>query len=266
MQKFAGRVFVCFAVLAMNASTGADIINPGERMVNRCATINNINAFPDIVLIGVSVYGSGFTRYRLTQDVCMTKGLRNAMYYLLWAPKAYVDSVGFDSLPIKPVIGLPKRTENASPIQLLSASIEPFGAMVPTSDSRAAEELYYALQSVNGTLSIYLAKKVSIATDSTRRTETFTSSARERTIDRRSPKGMQGSLRVHGYYAFSTDFNGPVTASLFDCTGRMVQSSAYQCNLGATYLFTFASLPSGIYWIAMRTPNGIFTRILQKIG
>ena len=86
------------------------------------------------------------------------------------------------------------------------------------------------------------------------------------TLDRRGSNLLHGTLPARGYVAFSTDFRGPLTASIIDCAGRTVRSETFACQPGPTYVFSYGNLRAGIYWVRMRTPNGVFSAMVGKIG
>ena len=267
MTRLSPIAVVCGIVLNLAVSSGADIINPGQKVVARCASVCNADSFPNVVLVGAIVWG-GTTRYIIKQDSCLTKGYKFSRFYVIWTTKAYFDSVGLDGLPLESVIGTAKSTSLpvAAPVYLLSSTVEPYGGTVPVTNPLASEELHYSLANTGGALSIYLSKKVSIATDGARTVEYYTNAVKPRQLDRRGGDLLRGAPRTHGFYAFSTDFTGSLMASITDCAGRTVRTETFACTPGATYAFSFGNLHAGIYWLRMRTPNGAFTGMIRQLN
>jgi hypothetical protein len=116
------RVFGAFGILTLLLITGfADVIVPNFHTVPFCCKLVNISEFPDIVVIGYLTPSN--VRYIVNQDSCLYRGYKFGGSSFLWAPKHYVDSVGLDSLPIKAVLGLAKKTHagRRRPIFICSA-------------------------------------------------------------------------------------------------------------------------------------------------
>jgi hypothetical protein len=271
MRKF-HLINVVVISFALQTPLFADVINPDYHPVNRCATIDNLDSFPDIVLIA-AVYAPGgylVNKYVVKKDSCLTKGYKFNTFSIFWTPKSNFDQFGIDGLPIPQSLAKKSAHAVTAPpmIQVLTNAIEPYGATVPNSDPLTKEELHYLLYNLNGTLSAYLAKKVSINSDQTSSTETFGPPASgvipkpSRTIS--GP--LAGTLVVSDGYALLTSAaDGPATATFFNCAGRPVVSFSRNCRKGCTYIQPLTGLASGLYWMRLVTPGGTVNKQLPII-
>jgi hypothetical protein len=271
MRLFPRRI-VFLICLALQMPLFADVINPDFHPVDRCATINNLDSFPDIVLIA-AVYAPGkylVNKYVVQKDSCLSMGYKFNTLNIFWTTRDDFNQVGLGGLAIPQ--SLAKKTDTTgtvpAPVVFLTNAINPYGATVPNSDPLVREEFFYSLQHLNGSLTVYLAKKVSLTSDQTSRVETFDPPSVG--IIRKPLRTTAGSpigtlVIANGYAILTSAADGPTAVTFFNCAGRSVMSFGRNCSKGCTYIQPLTGLASGLYWMRLATPHGTVSKQLPII-
>jgi hypothetical protein len=258
--------------LALQTPLFADAINPNFHPVGRCATIDNLDSFPDIVLIA-AVYAPGkylVNSYVVVKDSCLAMGYKFNTMSIFWTTRDYFNQVGLAGLGIPQ--NCAKRSAAAAaapePAVLLTNTINPYGGTAPNTSLLSLEEFHYFLIQISGSLTVYLAKKVSINSDQTHATETFP--APTSGVIQKPSQAITGSLAgtlfvANGYAVLTSTSDGPATATFFNCAGRPVVSFSRNCRKGCTYIQPLAGLASGMYWMRLAAPAGTISRQMAII-
>lgn len=257
--------FAILATITFNIPLFADVVNPNFHPVGRCATIDNLDSFPDIVIIA-AVYAPGNSivdQYVVKKDSCLTFGYKFNFLKLYWTTLDYFNQVGITGVGIPQ--SLAKKAAGAAPAVALSDTVVPYGGTVPNTDPLVWEGYHYLLFYQNGALNVYLAKIVSVNSDSTRSVQTFDPPASG--VIRPVPKVLAGannaSLAVNrGYAVLTGATDGPATVTFFDVAGRPALSFSKNCCTGCTYFHSIAGLASGVYWVRLSTSGGTVNRQL----
>jgi hypothetical protein len=258
--------------LALQTPLFADVINPDYHPVNRCATIDNLDSFPDIVLIA-AVYAPGkyiLNQYVVKKDSCLAMGYKFNTLNIFWTTRDYFNEVGLTGVGIPQNLAKKSAAAGAVPVPavLLTNAIVPYGGTVPNSDSLVGEEYHYLLIQINGSLMVYLAKKVSINSGQTKTTQNFDppTSGVIRKPSRTITGPLAGTLVVSDGYALLTSAaDGPAMVTFFNCAGRPVVSFSRNCRKGCTYIQPLTGLASGLYWMRLVTPGGTVSKQLPII-
>lgn len=163
--RFALLLLIVLFSAGINISH-ADVIPQNSHALDRCVKVVNVDAFPNIYLIGyiTGPMVDGSDTYIIKQDECLTKGYKFNTLQILSATKAYIDSIGIDAVD----------TNNKS-IYNLNVDIEPYGGYVDESNPLIEEEIQYTLvQLSDTTFSLYKSKQISTYNDGTpTKIETF---------------------------------------------------------------------------------------------
>jgi hypothetical protein len=258
-------ILAVLALLSIQFPLFSDGIVPNYHPIGRCATIDNLDAFPDIVLVG-AVYAPGrymVNQYVVKKDSCLTMGYKLNTLCIYWTTLDYFNQAGLTGVGIPQT--LPAKTADAGEVQasLLTSSINSYGGTAPDSILLAREELHYRLVSINGSLAVYLAKKVLVNKDQTCSTETFSSPASSVMCRPRhvlTSTNTASLIVSNGYAVLSSASDGPAAVSVFDCAGRPVLSFVKNCRKGCAYFHAVSGLAAGLYWIRLKTPDGTVCR------
>jgi hypothetical protein len=256
---------LCAAIgIALIAAVAAraDVVLPNTHRVTRCVTIQNAAQFPDITVIeyDFSVLSSTGQRYIVNRDSCLHQGY-HCIYYVLWAAKSYVDSVGIANLPVPQFITCirsPVDSLCTSALHLLSSTIITNDSVVYDAVSTmTGEDLFYSLYTTNQTISLYLSKEVSHFSDGSSSTQTFLPPAGTVTPVPRVSRtnAIETITAARGLFTFKTTFSGPLKMTISDCRGRTVATYYKACAPGCTYITDLSVIKAGMYWISLRTPN-----------
>jgi len=106
----------------------ADVILPDTHPVNKCITINNIDSFPDFVIVG-KITGptinpeQGFDLVSITKNECLTKGYKFNQLTVYAIDKNYYFSTTQSALDF-----------NSPNVYESSIAIDPYGGYVSNSD------------------------------------------------------------------------------------------------------------------------------------
>jgi|GEM_PF-1686944 len=262
----ASAVVVCAAAFIVNA----DVIEPGHHVIDRCVTITGLEQFPDVALIGAydGPMVDGLERYLVREDSCLYKGYKFNSFYLFWAGKSYLESNALEDLPLEQYIPseLAKRKTafvSEPPFGLLSDEIVLNGEMVPDENPVVSEHVTYkAMPRIGaGALGLFMVEKVTTDTNGYENREVF-----EPVVNvygqsgRRHPESAKMAARFScGTLIFTPGFNGRVEADIIDCRGREVASFARECLCANTYMVPVSSLSAGIYWLRVKSADGVFT-------
>lgn len=261
-----------FLSLALCVPLAADVINPEYHPVNRCATIDNLDSFPDLVLIA-AVYAPGkyiVNQYVVQKDSCLTLGYKFNTLNIFWTTRDYFNEVGLTGVGIPQNLAKKSAAGGAvpAPAVLLTNAVVPYGGTVPNTSLLVGEEYHYLLIQINGSLMVYLAKKVSINSDQTSSIQTFDppTSGVIRKPSRTITGPLAGTLVVSDGYALLTSAaDGPASVTFFNCAGRSVVSFSRNCRKGCTYIQPLTGLASGLYWMRLATPGGTVNKQLPII-
>lgn len=230
-----------------------DVILPGTHVVERCVKIDNVQSFPDIVLLGVAVPpGGDRDEYVVKSDSCLTKGYKFNRFYLCWTSRDLFDSLGLENLPIDEALpkGAAKKNVDAQSVFLLSSNIEPYGGAVPDSNPLVKEYITYSLQSNGSGLGLGMVSRVEEYQNGT--TKEIELSASDFSIGDRKMSNSRSAVTpivTEQYLMFTSGISGNARLCIRDCRGRTVVSKVVAVESGATYTQTFSNLSSGIYWI-----------------
>jgi hypothetical protein len=255
---------VCTA-LALQFPLFADVVNPDYHPVGRCATIDNLDSFPDIVIIA-AVYAPGaylLNQYVVKKDSCITMGYKFNGLKLYWTTLEYFNQVGISGVGIPQSLAKKAAGAAPAPATALPNSVEPYGGTVPNTNPLVWEQYHYLLYYQNSALNVYLAKKVSVNSDSTRSILTFDPPASG--VIRPVPRVLEGPNRAtlavsRGYAVLTSSADGPAFVTFFNCAGRPAVSFSKNCRRGCTYFHAIPGLASGVYWIRLTTPDGTVSR------
>lgn len=269
MRFFDGMVsaaVVCAAALMVNA----DVIEPGHHVIDRCVTITGLEQFPDIALIGAydGPMVGGVERYLIKEDSCLYKGYKFNRFFIFWAEKSFLESNAIETLPLEQYISsnLAKRKKTfvrVAPLGLLSDAIVLNGDMVPDENPVVSEHITYRLIPGIGVNAVALSmvEKVTTDTNGLENREVF-----EPVVNVVGQSGRRhfGSAEMAARFScgtliFTPGFNGRVEADIIDCRGREVASFTRECNCASTYMVPVSSLSAGIYWLRMKSAEGVFT-------
>ena len=269
---FPGRVIaVVCSVFACITFTMADVIMPDYHYVGRCATISNLDEYPDIVVIGgYTEVGNAdkISRYVVKSDSCLTKGYKFNTFYLFWAEETYLDSIGLENMPLEMLLGpVPAKRRNVDlsslRMGLITTGINPAGTTVPDSNPVVSEQLIYRIDATSDGegFTTTLAEKISTDKDGEETRETFIAVG---TLFSRQPAANPASVKCtarlgKGTLLFSPVFNGPASAELIDCRGRTAVRFTRECRAGCTYLIRSSAFSAGIYWLRVKSGTAIVT-------
>jgi hypothetical protein len=235
----------------------ADILQPNTHTLVRCATIGNLDDFPDIAVVGAytEVNSAGIKRYLVKSDSCLHRGYKFGTFNLIWVEKAYLDSEGLDSLPLDRFfvdVSAKKRWGTVTQLGLIPMSGPIFSDVVPDSNPVVNEELVYNLMMTSSTgFGIWLAKKVTTDKSGVEISATYNPIVHtDRTIDRQPATAMHLHTRLSSdRLVITPDFGGKISGALYDCRGRTAGSFQREVRPGATYLIPCTGAASGIYWL-----------------
>ena len=266
-MRFKHIIPVIFALLSLQIPLFSDGVVPNCHPIERCATIDNLDAFPDIVLVGAA-YAPGkymVNQYVVKKDSCLSMGYKFNTLCIYWTTLDHFNKVGLTGLEIMQTLSNKTTDAGEAQVPLLTNSINAYGDIVPDSNLLVREELHYRLIYLNSILAVYLAKKVLVNKDQTSSTETFNPPATG--VICRPRQALTGtntaSLVVsHGYAVLISASDGPAAVSVFDCAGRPVLSFAKNCHKGCTYFHSVSGLAAGLYWIRLATSDGTVCRQL----
>lgn len=260
-------VITGFVSFLATIQVGADVIQPNTHTVARCATIGNLDDFPDIAVVGAFTNTSCVIadRYLVKSDSCLRQGYRFGSFCLVWVAKPYLETQGLANLPIAellPSISAKKRVVAGVAAQMGLIPIEGtiFSSAVPDSNPIVKEKLVFSLtmNSASG-FGTYLAEKVTTDKAGVEIGATYNPIVHvERNMDRQLATAMVLNPRLcSGRLIITPDFNGKMSGELFDCRGRTASSFEREVRPGATYLIPCSGAASGIYWL--RVTNGTTT-------
>lgn len=244
--------------LAAAAPSGADVLQPNTHTIVRCATIGNLDDFPDIEVIGAysEVNSAGIKRYLVENNVCLHMGYKFGDFNLVWVAKAYLESQGLENLPLDelfPVISAKKRSSAGAAVQMGLIPVEGVLFSSPVSDSNPIikEALVYNLMNSSSGFGTWLAKKVTTDKMGVEISATYNPIVGvDRNIDSQSATARALSPRLcAGRLVITPDFGGKISGELFDCRGRIAGRFEREVRPGATYLIPCNGAASGIYWL-----------------
>jgi hypothetical protein len=249
-------------LMSLRVPLFSDAIVPNYHPVGRCATIDNLDSFPDIVLAAV-VYAPAkylVNQYVVKKDSCLTLGYKANTLCVYWAALDHFNQVGLTGLGIPQTLPDKPADPGVAQVTLLTNGIDCNGGIVPDSNLLVREEFHYRLIYVNSTLSVYLAKKVLVNKDQTTSAVTFdppSPGVNTRPHQAYTTGANAASLVVgRGYAVLMSASDGPTTVSVFDCAGRPVLSFARNCRKGCAYFHSLSGIAAGLYWIRLKTPDG----------
>lgn len=260
----AGMLMVSF-----NSVLFGDVIQPDYHPVSRCVTVGNLDAYPDIALVGIynGPGNSGSVGYRVMADSCLKKGYKFNTLAMFWVIADYLDSVGVEDLPVDQMIGaagLQKSRINilaAPDWGFITSDIEPYGGTVPDENPLVSEELIYHLDFNNVKISLEQVKKISHFEDGSQKVENFQPVLLQRKLHRTPSSGAFSvdAAIGNGYLMLTVDSPEKINGTLLDCNGRAVCRFYRNFAEGTTNLIPGASLGSGIYWLQLESTTGSST-------
>ena len=245
-----------FLVFTLGTTVYSDVIDPNYHPVERCVTIEDLEVFPDIAIVGM-YFGptmEGSIVYQVKSDSCLTKGYKFNTLALFWVTNTYLSEVSIDELPVDQMkadihSAAKKRILPLQEWGFITSEIEPYGGTVPDQSPLLSEELVYRLVKNSGEIAIVPVKKVSHFEDGTENVEYLHASAMQPAITRyKNPRFSVDATMGKGYLLITPSMSGKIEGTLFDCTGRTVVQFSRNGKAGSTYLLP-VSAGSGIYWL-----------------
>lgn len=80
-------LIILIALSVVNPLVLADIIPPESKYVKRCTKIVNLDKFPNIILMGVSLSpGGDRSSYQINNNTCLATGYRFSTFKIYWMP------------------------------------------------------------------------------------------------------------------------------------------------------------------------------------
>jgi hypothetical protein len=163
-----------------SAALRADIIAPNTNLVQNCIKIVNTADFPDFTVIAVvNAYG-GFEivkTYLVKPDQCLEKGYKFNGLLIIAVQQEYFKKQGLENLPLASLINDwvkdKKLPDAGSPMQLLSAALNPEGISISRSNPLRSVVSEYKLALQDGSLKLALAKKTETFRDGKSRTTNY---------------------------------------------------------------------------------------------
>lgn len=260
-------ITACFVVSSAGSAIHADIIPPDHHPVARCITVTNLDAFPDIVLVGGYVPVSNaqhVERYIVKPDSCLTMGYKFNRFYLFWVLRSYLDEQGVENLPLKSLLPLPAKRQativTTPQIGLISPAVNPYGGTLPDANPVVREQLHYQLytNNENGNFLIHLIEKITTDTAGKETRTTMPPVAIHNTLPHKTPAATTTAFTARltsGRLDVTAHFDGSLKAQLIDCNGRTITQLTRGCHAGSTYSTLAPELSAGMYWLRL-THNG----------
>jgi len=154
------------AIIFISFKAAHSDISITRQYITRLIKIQNVNAFPEIVLIQYvgPQFGNKTFQGIVKQDSSLQRSSSRSLSYLLWCKKSYVDSLGTSQLPISEFIDCKKNPLDSScsqSIHLLYSKFNIGDSVAFTNTNLFREELFYSLYWNNRkTISLYLSKRI----------------------------------------------------------------------------------------------------------
>jgi hypothetical protein len=263
----------CFLVVGLAAllisRAAADIIDPNYHTIERCVTIGNMDAFPDIVVVAGYRGPSSqeLTRYVVKADSCLTKGYKFSSFYLFWVAKSYFESTGLNTLALKellPSVSAKRMAVQgtAAPMGLLSTEIDPSGGTVPDSNTTIKETFVYNLQAAQASTNflLYCTSKTTIDKNGLEHKETFNpvTPVVYVTQQQGSPVRIRAYL-TRNWLSFTAGSSGDMAGELINCQGKAVRRFTRNVTGGYSYLVPCEGISAGIYLLRVTMVNETIT-------
>jgi hypothetical protein len=158
----------------------ADIIAGNTNSAENCIKIVNTVDFPDFTIIAVvnAVGGSGIPQaYIVKPDKCLEKGYKFNSLLIVAVQQEYFKEQGLDNLPLASLVKDwykdKKLPDAASPLQLLSGTLDPNAILISRSNPLRSVISEYKLARQDGSLKLALAKKIETFRDGKSRTTNY---------------------------------------------------------------------------------------------
>ena len=257
------------ALLVPLLPASADIIPPESHLVARCASIVNLDDFPDIVVFALVCLPLGseeLERYVVYNDTCLEKGYKYNTLYLYWTTREHFEATGLSALQVGPLPGAGLEKTSMAPVSFLSDQINPWAGYVSDSNPLVSEDLEYSLYETETGFGVYLSRRISRYDDETERMEMFVMPV-TRAVPFESHRGSgTGTVSLNGGYLFySPAVSGPIAGSVTGCSGRQIAEFTRDGRAGCTYVHALGDIGAGFYWVRLRTSHGDITRRLQVL-
>ena len=246
-------IFAGFVVLS-----NADVLLPDHHPVERCITIQNLDEFPDISLIGQ--YTGPMTaepvRYIIQADSCLYKGYKFNRLSIYWVLNDYLEAVGLENMPLSQPATAKKKEDVLQQCGFITDELDPYGGQVPDDNPLIKEELFFRISSNAGSFRLLLAERISSFRDGTENNEVFISTSAYVSKFSRAPSELEVNATLgKGLLVFSPLFEGHVEGALINCNGKLVTKFTRKCQTGVTYVIPCSGLSAGMYWLLMRHGN-----------
>lgn len=154
-MKFKILLLILLLILSIFATnTGADVLFPGERPIDRCIKLVNVDEFSNVIFVG---YITGPVtppddRYIITSDMCLSKYYKYNDLTIYAIAKNDIDAIGLANLDLG----------SDSYLYSYNVEINPGFDIVSTADPLQSEMIEYTVAGFsNASLIIYKSKQVS---------------------------------------------------------------------------------------------------------
>jgi len=263
------------AVVIGTAAVSADVIMPDYHVVSRCVTIDNLDEYPDIAVVGGYRMGTGTLEcYEVKKDSCLTKGYKFNSFYLFWVEKSYLASVGIDNIAFAGLLPQPQTAKRKFAVKepplfgLIGTDVEPYGGTVPDSNPVVSEQLTYRLDagSAGFQFTLNLEEKVTVDKDGNTNRETYLGVGVKPGVQQNARTGVVTATATLGRdcLLFTPSWNGAAAAELIDCRGKSLVRFTRDCTSGYTYLVGIPGLSAGVYWLRIKSASGVATIAVKR--
>lgn len=165
MKTKVSILLICIIILIL-VPADADIMTPGMKSIDRCVKIDNLDAFPDVVLVGY-ITGPvimGENPYIITSVDCLTQFYKANELTIYAVEKSYLNNAGIENINF----------QSDTHVLAYKMDINPDSHLVSIANPIDKEQIYYSIAGfTDKELVLYESKRISSYTGGIDKIESF---------------------------------------------------------------------------------------------